>query len=153
MIEAIEKKQEKPRMYPNGYNTLRKRKLLKALDKTSSLREAGIKAGYSSISRNIYKRNTKEYIEKNLKVDKDEILRRFNVAYELSLSEKDITNLLRSNEAFARINGMFLDRTKEEGNTPKIISINYGNTRLSPAIPQAEIPKKLDKPNNELPPI
>ena len=131
MINTIEKKQEKPRMYPDGYNTLRKRKLLKALETEPTLRQAGIKAGYSCISQNIYKKSIKRYMAKNIHSNPEGIKERFEDIANRSVLEKDATNELRAIESLARINAMFIERTREEGK-PQAIIINYGNTKTFP---------------------
>ena len=110
--------------------TLKQRKLIKNLKEAKTLREAGRLAGYTDKGCNVYRKNIKKHIAEVLKIDRDEVLRRFNEAYQLAIQTNDLTNLLRCNEALARINAMFLDRTKEEG-TPEKIIISYNKPNVN----------------------
>ena len=94
---------------PKGL-TLKGKRLLKELPNAPSIRQAGIKAGYTQAG-NCYRKSIKEHIARELNIDSKEVIRRFNEIYTLALADKDLTNMARITESLARINAMFTDKT------------------------------------------
>lgn len=92
------------------YNTLKKRKLAKAIATSSTIREAATKAGYSPISRAPYQKYNKLYIEKLLNLDKGAITEKFIRLGDKAEAQGDNTNAIRATEDLSRLGGLFTDR-------------------------------------------
>ncbi len=97
----------------NGYNTLKKRKLIKAIPEARTLREAGIKAGYTDTSVNIYRKAIKRHIKQSFEAmgyDEVSIKKEFERLSALAEKKNDLSNAMRGKENIARICGYFKDK-------------------------------------------
>ena len=95
-----------------GYNTLKKRKLLKALETSKTMREAGIKAGYTPISHTIYTKPTKTYLAEAIASSPELIKQKYEELHQLALLSKDYSTARGVLQDLARINALFLDRSE-----------------------------------------
>lgn len=94
-------------------HTIKQKKLLKAIPKANTLKEAGAMAGYSFESRNIYRASTKKHIEKSLQAmgySEEAIKEEFERLSKLSELNKDFSNAMRGKENIARMCGYFKDK-------------------------------------------
>ncbi len=97
--------------------TLKRRKLVKELATSETLKEAGIKAGYhiEQGSRQIYRPSTRKHIELELAkmgYSEDAIKKEFERLSALAESKNDFSNAMRGKENIARIMGLFKDKTE-----------------------------------------
>ena len=93
-------------------DTLRRKRLIKAIPTSETLREAGTKAGYSPRTQRVYSKSTKRYIIQELRklgTTPEECQKMFSMIRELALNKGDLTNSLRSTESISRISGAFKD--------------------------------------------
>ncbi len=120
---------DSPEAMPLKINhSVRREKLVREIlnPENNTLREAGIKAGYTKVSRTIYTKNTKTYIIKRLNelgYGKKDIAERFKLIADLALKEKDFANVNRSTENIAKLEGLFIERREIENKTPDKIMI------------------------------
>ena len=111
--------------------TLKQRKLLKHLEDSKTLREAGRKSGYSDIAGNLYRKNIKKHIAEIIHSDPEAIKARFNDIMDRAREKEDFTAELRGLEALARINAMFTDKSEVKNINPDKIIITNLTTKTS----------------------
>jgi hypothetical protein len=109
--------------------TLKQQKLIKALETSNSIAEAKIKAGYSPTSNAPYRKGAKRCIADAIHSNPLKISERFERIANKCDKEGDRTNEIRSTEALARINGMFID--KSEVKSTADVNLNERLTRLT----------------------
>ncbi len=109
--------------------TLKQQKLLKALETSNTLAEAGRKAGYSVQARHIYTPKIKSTIINHIHSDPEKIKERFEHLSIIAERKGDLTNAMRGSEALARVQGMFID--KSEVKTTADVNLNERLTRLT----------------------
>ena len=128
-----------------GYNSIMRQKLISEIPKSKDLREAGIKAGYSRVSRNIYSKDTKHYIETKLVemgYDEESIKKDFKRLQALAEQRKDLSNANRSLENIARIAGHYKD--KQELKLSQEVPLN-NNVEANIALYEQELAKLKEK--------
>lgn len=124
------------------YTSIKRNNLLnniKDLTKGKSLKEIGLKAGYTKGSRQIYRHCVKSHILTYTDIKPDEIKASFRELYDLAKKKNDYSNANRSMEALARINAMFKDKIE---NTIK--------DELNPKESNEDILKDIDIIHNRL---
>ncbi len=129
------------------YNTLKKRRFIKALETSSTLREAATKAGYSTKSPGPYEKPMKAYIDMHMHSDPEKIKQRFEHLSKKAEEKQDFTNALRGTEALARCGGLFIDRSEVktflnisvEDRITRLKSIMSTSSKLQ-SIPQQVVP-------------
>ena len=109
MTRPIGIKERKPR------ETLRRKRLVKELSKktTKDLRQAGINAGYSKKSRQMYSKSTKHYIRYFLKLtgrDAETYHQKLVKIEEIALKAGDISNLRNAVVDQAKMSGVYKDK-------------------------------------------
>lgn len=98
---------------PTERITLKRRKLLKEIPTSNTLREASIKANYAPNSNKPYSKGMKRYIEKSLQAmgyTEEAIKNEFERLSNLSESKNDFSNAMRGKENIARMCGYFKDK-------------------------------------------
>jgi len=103
-------KESKPR------ETLKRKRLVKAIASSDNLFEAGQKAGYSKNSRKIYSKGTKRYIKDFLEAtgnSLDDCKKRFNLLMNMALKEKDYKEARANNENITRMAGGYKDKIEQ----------------------------------------
>jgi hypothetical protein len=92
-------------------------RLAKEILTSRTLREAGLKAGYSIKARNIYRASTKKHILKKLEqvgVSKETMVEYFTALAKLALDEKDLANANRSGENLAKLYNLLKDNNIQQ---------------------------------------
>lgn len=112
--------------YPQSENvdTLKRKKLIQEIPKSKTLREASLKAGYSANSRQIYTKNTRQYIKSKLDckdLRAEDIIEEFFHALDDAMKSNDNTNRVRILEDLGRIKALFIDKSEVKSEV-KIVS-------------------------------
>lgn len=105
--------------------TLKQSRLIKAIPESSTIMEAGIKAGYSPSARKMYTAGTRRLILDELNrlgYDRQSMLQRFNIGSAVALAKKDIGNYHRGHENICKLQGFMNDNQPEQSST---IEINF----------------------------
>jgi len=95
-------------------DTLKRKRLIKHIPTSSTLKEASIKAGYSSNSRAIYTDSMREYIIGTLEkqgYSEDALLREFETLSSECKIKGDYSTCMRGIENIAKMQGYFSDKT------------------------------------------
>ena len=126
--------------------TLKQRKLLRNLETSKTLMEAGLKAGYSEKAKSPYRKYNKIHIAEIIHSDPEAIKARFNDIADKASAKEDFTAELRATEALARINAMFTDKSEVKTTPINEIRITHINTKPSDgSAPINRIPKEAEK--------
>lgn len=94
--------------------TLKQDTLAKEILTSTTLREAGLKAGYSKVSRKIYSKGTKRYIAKIFQeqgVTKDSLKLAYEDCLELCRKKEDYSTLKATIDSLAKLYGFARDIT------------------------------------------
>ena len=103
------------------YNTLKKRRILKHLETSSTMAEAGRKAKVSTKSGTLYRESTRKYIAEAIHSNPEAIKARFEHLSFKAEEAGDLTNANRATESLAKCNNQFSDGIKIDAT---IVSIN-----------------------------
>ena len=110
-------------------NTLKRQKLIRNLETSSTLKEAGDKAGYRTSfgSRTIYRPSTRKHIAEALKCNPQSIIDHYEALYASCLQSEDKATAKAILDSLCRINAMFKDKTDitlNRGLNPELIDPN-----------------------------
>lgn len=92
--------------------TVMQKRLLKNLETSTTLMEAGRKAGYSSKSGNIYRNHIKKHIVEAIGNDPAKIIARYEDLICTARVKGDLSTERACIDSLARINAMFRDRAE-----------------------------------------
>lgn len=88
--------------------TLKQARLLKAIPHSKTLREAGRKAGFTSLD--IYRKRIKTHIANELRCEPNSIKQHYEALYKLCLTDNDKATAKGILDSLCRIQAMFKDK-------------------------------------------